>query len=52
MYSHNTLILCSVESISNIGAIQVLRNADRGGGGSNFPNNSVTKVYGLTLLAL
>ena len=26
------------------GAIQVLRNADGGGGGSNFPGKSVTKV--------
>ena len=34
--------------------IQVLRNADGGGGGgvSNFLEKSVTKVYGSTLLAL
>ena len=34
---HDVLIILS------IGAIQVLRNAD-GGGGSNFPEKSVTKV--------
>ena len=36
------------------GAIQVLRNADGGGGWgvSTFPGKSVTKVYGSTLLAL
>ena len=29
---------------NNLGAIQVLRNADGGGGVSNFPEKSVTKV--------
>ena len=33
-------------------AIQVLRNVDGGGGGSNFLGKSVTKVYGSTILAL
>ena len=34
-------------------AIQVIRNADRGAWRvSNFPEKSVTKVYGSTLLAL
>ena len=34
------------------GAIQVLRNAVGGGWVSAFPEKSVTKVYGSTLLAL
>ena len=34
------------------GAIQVLRNADGGGGGSDFLEKSVTKVYCSMLLAL
>ena len=38
-------------SYHDLGAIQVLRNAD-GGGVSTFPGKSVTKVYGPTLLAL
>ena len=35
-----------------LGAIQVLCNADGGGGVSNLSGKSVTKVYGSTLLAL
>ena len=35
-----------------VGAIQVLRNAVGGGRVSDFPENSVTKMYGSTLLAL
>ena len=34
------------------GAIQVLRNALVGGRVSDFPEKSVTKMYGSTLLAL
>ena len=30
--------------IDQLGAIQVLRNADGGGGVSNFPEKNVTKV--------
>ena len=34
------------------GAIQVLRNAVGGGRVSDFPDKSITKMYGSTLLAL
>ena len=34
------------------GAIQVLRNAVGGGRVSDFPEKSVTKMYGSTLLAI
>ena len=35
-----------------LGAIRVLRNAVGGGRVSDFPEKSVTKMYGSTLLAL
>ena len=43
------------DSIAYLWAIQALRNAIVGGGGSgasNFQKKTVTKVYGSTLLAL
>ena len=42
MYSRHLIMLFS--SFACLGAIQVLRNADGGGGVSNFPEKSVTKV--------
>ena len=35
-----------------LGAIKVLRNADGGGGVSEFPEKSVTKVQGSTLFSV